>query len=91
MRNILITLGLVFTQLYSKLQLVRAEICDIIDEHVTTRQELEQTLNELTREMKFKYFLHSSYHKRTHPTKTYSYVLHTHMYIDILTQSENLF
>lgn len=73
MRCILITLGLVFTQLYSKLQLVRAEIGDIIDEHVTTRQELEQTLNELTREMKFKYFLHSSHHKRTHPTKTYSY------------------
>ncbi|XP_026880523.2 kinesin family member 3Cb [Electrophorus electricus] len=41
-------------KLYSKLQLVRSEIGDIIDEHVTTRQELEQTLNELTREMKFK-------------------------------------
>ncbi|GAA6108738.1 kinesin family member 3Cb isoform X1 [Tachysurus ichikawai] len=41
-------------KLYSKLQLVRAEIADIIDEHVTTRQELEQTLNELTREIKFK-------------------------------------
>ncbi|KAG9268501.1 kinesin family member 3Cb [Astyanax mexicanus] len=41
-------------KLYSKLQLVRAEIVDISDEHVTTRQELEQTLNELTREMKFK-------------------------------------
>ncbi|XP_062863309.1 kinesin family member 3Cb [Trichomycterus rosablanca] len=41
-------------KLYSKLQLVRAEMADIIDEHVTTRQELEQTLNELTREMKFK-------------------------------------
>ncbi|XP_053365916.1 kinesin family member 3Cb isoform X2 [Clarias gariepinus] len=41
-------------KLYSKLQVVRAEISDIIDEHVTTRQELEQTLTELTREMKFK-------------------------------------
>ncbi|XP_066530622.1 kinesin family member 3Cb isoform X2 [Hoplias malabaricus] len=41
-------------KLYSKLQMVRAETGDIIDEHVTTRQELEQTLNELTREMKFK-------------------------------------
>ncbi|KAF7704322.1 kinesin family member 3Cb [Silurus meridionalis] len=41
-------------KMYSKLQLVRAEIGDIIDEHVTTRQELEQTLNELTREMKYK-------------------------------------
>lgn len=47
---------LLITQLYSKLQLVRAEMGDITDEHVTTRQELEQTLNELTREMKFKYF-----------------------------------
>uniref|UniRef100_A0A8C2BKU0 Kinesin-like protein n=1 Tax=Cyprinus carpio TaxID=7962 RepID=A0A8C2BKU0_CYPCA len=39
---------------YSKLQLVRSEIGDIINEHVTMRQELEQTMNELTREMKFK-------------------------------------
>ncbi|XP_052009672.1 kinesin-like protein KIF3B [Xyrauchen texanus] len=39
---------------YSKLQLSRSEIGDIINEHVTMRQELEQTLNELTREMKFK-------------------------------------
>ncbi|KTG46185.1 hypothetical protein cypCar_00029477 [Cyprinus carpio] len=41
-------------QFYSKLQLVRSEIGDIINEHVTMRQELEQTMNELTREMKFK-------------------------------------
>ncbi|XP_065144587.1 kinesin family member 3Cb [Paramisgurnus dabryanus] len=39
---------------YSKLQLVRSEIGDIINEHITMRQELEQTMNELTREMKFK-------------------------------------
>ncbi|XP_052475759.1 kinesin-like protein KIF3B [Carassius gibelio] len=39
---------------YSKLQLVRSEIGDVINEHVTMRQELEQTMNELTREMKFK-------------------------------------
>lgn len=41
-------------QLYAKLQLVKAEIGDVIDEHVVTRQELEQTQNELTRELKFK-------------------------------------
>ncbi|XP_030642735.1 kinesin family member 3Cb [Chanos chanos] len=41
-------------KMYAKLQLVRAEMVDIIDEHVTARQELEQTQNELTKEMKFK-------------------------------------
>ncbi|CAJ1074502.1 kinesin family member 3Cb [Xyrichtys novacula] len=44
-------------RLYAKLQLVRAEIKDVIDEHVTTRQELEQTQTELTRELKYKYLL----------------------------------
>ncbi|XP_064783774.1 kinesin-like protein KIF3B [Oncorhynchus masou masou] len=44
-------------RLYAKLQLVKAEIGDVIDEHVVTRQELEQTQNELTRELKFKYLL----------------------------------
>ncbi|XP_034530336.1 kinesin family member 3Cb [Notolabrus celidotus] len=44
-------------RLYTKLQLVRAEIKDVIDEHVTTRQELEQTQTELTRELKYKYLL----------------------------------
>lgn len=41
-------------QLYTRLQLVKTEIGDIIDEHVATRQELEQTQHELIREMKFK-------------------------------------
>ncbi|KAM9354827.1 kinesin family member 3Cb [Pholidichthys leucotaenia] len=42
---------------YAKLQLLKGEMRDIIDEHVTTRQELEQTQNELTRELKYKYLL----------------------------------
>nr|XP_019953603.1 PREDICTED: kinesin-like protein KIF3B [Paralichthys olivaceus] len=44
-------------RIYAKLQLVKAEIKDVIDEHVMTRQELEQTQNELTRELKYKYLL----------------------------------
>ncbi|KAM4625001.1 kinesin family member 3Cb [Polymixia lowei] len=44
-------------RLYTKLQLVKSEIGDVIDEHVITRQELEQTQNELTRELKYKYLL----------------------------------
>ncbi|XP_058472234.1 kinesin-like protein KIF3B isoform X2 [Solea solea] len=44
-------------RIYAKLQLVRAEMRDVIDEHIVTRQELEQTQNELTRELKFKYLL----------------------------------
>uniref|UniRef100_A0A3B5B829 Kinesin-like protein n=1 Tax=Stegastes partitus TaxID=144197 RepID=A0A3B5B829_9TELE len=44
-------------RLYGKLQLLKGEMRDIIDEHVTTRQELEQTQNELTRELKYKYLL----------------------------------
>lgn len=42
-------------QLFSKLQSVKAEIQDAQDEHVKYRQELEQTQNELTRELKLKY------------------------------------
>lgn len=41
-------------QIYAKLQLVKAEMRDVIGEHVTTRQELEQTQTELTRELKYK-------------------------------------
>ncbi|XP_063040320.1 kinesin family member 3Cb isoform X2 [Engraulis encrasicolus] len=41
-------------RLHARLQLVKTEIGDIIDEHVATRQELEQTQHELIREMKFK-------------------------------------
>ncbi|KAI5617039.1 kinesin-like protein KIF3C [Silurus asotus] len=44
-------------KLYAKLQSVKAEIQDVNDEHVRTRQELEQTQNELTRELKFKYLI----------------------------------
>ncbi|XP_033497786.1 kinesin-like protein KIF3B [Epinephelus lanceolatus] len=44
-------------RLYAKLQLVKAEMRDVIDEHVITRQELEQTQTELTRELKYKYLL----------------------------------
>ncbi|XP_066562895.1 kinesin-like protein KIF3C [Amia ocellicauda] len=44
-------------KLYSKLQAVKADIQDLHDEHVRTRQDLEQTQNELTRELKFKYLI----------------------------------
>ncbi|CAK6977288.1 kinesin-like protein KIF3C [Scomber scombrus] len=44
-------------KLYAKLQCIKAEIQDVNDEHVRSRQELEQTQNELTRELKFKYLI----------------------------------
>uniref|UniRef100_A0A8C1GVZ9 Kinesin-like protein n=1 Tax=Cyprinus carpio TaxID=7962 RepID=A0A8C1GVZ9_CYPCA len=44
-------------QLFSKLQSVKAEIQDAHDEHVNYRQELEQTQNELTRELKLKHLI----------------------------------
>ncbi|XP_041828372.1 kinesin-like protein KIF3B isoform X2 [Melanotaenia boesemani] len=44
-------------RLYSKLQQLKGEMSDIIDEHVTTRQELEEAQNELMRELKYKYLL----------------------------------
>ncbi|XP_053701125.1 kinesin-like protein KIF3B isoform X1 [Synchiropus splendidus] len=44
-------------QLYAKLQMVKAEMRDVVDEHVVTRQELEETQTELTRELKYKYLL----------------------------------
>ncbi|KAL4630577.1 kinesin-like protein KIF3C [Arapaima gigas] len=46
-----------FKKLFAKLQSVKAEIQDANDEHVRARQELEQTQNELTRELKFKYLI----------------------------------
>ncbi|KAF5900348.1 kinesin-like protein KIF3C isoform X1, partial [Clarias magur] len=46
-----------YKKLYAKLQSVKSEIQDVNDEHVRTRQELEQTQNELTRELKFKYLI----------------------------------
>ncbi|XP_078730422.1 kinesin-like protein KIF3B isoform X2 [Lampetra fluviatilis] len=42
-------------KLFAKLQSVKAETQDVQDEHVKERQELEQTQNELTRELKLKY------------------------------------
>ncbi|XP_051515879.1 kinesin-like protein KIF3B isoform X2 [Myxocyprinus asiaticus] len=44
-------------KLFSKLQSVKAEIQDAQDEHVKYRQELEQTQNELTRELKLKHVI----------------------------------
>ncbi|XP_003971969.1 kinesin-like protein KIF3C isoform X2 [Takifugu rubripes] len=44
-------------KLYAKLQCIKAEIQDVNDEHVRSRQELEQIQNELTRELKFKYLI----------------------------------
>lgn len=44
----------VSVQLFAKLQLVKAEMRDIVGEHVTARQELEETQAELTRELKYK-------------------------------------
>ncbi|ELT91901.1 hypothetical protein CAPTEDRAFT_165042 [Capitella teleta] len=41
-------------KLYAKLQVTRQEIIDLQEEHVKERQELEQTQNELTREIKLK-------------------------------------
>ncbi|KAK7907562.1 hypothetical protein WMY93_016174 [Mugilogobius chulae] len=44
-------------KLYAKLQCIKTEIKDVNDEHVRSRQELEQTQNQLTRELKFKYLI----------------------------------
>ncbi|XP_051510408.1 kinesin-like protein KIF3C [Myxocyprinus asiaticus] len=44
-------------KLYAKLQSLKADIQDVNDEHVRSRQELEQSQNELTRELKFKYLI----------------------------------
>uniref|UniRef100_A0A1A8IKR9 Kinesin-like protein n=1 Tax=Nothobranchius kuhntae TaxID=321403 RepID=A0A1A8IKR9_NOTKU len=44
-------------KLFSKLQAVKAEIQDIQEEHIKERQDLEQTQNELTRELKLKYLI----------------------------------
>uniref|UniRef100_A0A8D2ZF76 Kinesin-like protein n=1 Tax=Scophthalmus maximus TaxID=52904 RepID=A0A8D2ZF76_SCOMX len=41
-------------KLFAKLQAVKAEIHDIQEEHIKERQELEQTQNELTRDLKLK-------------------------------------
>uniref|UniRef100_A0A1A8FJL4 Kinesin-like protein n=4 Tax=Nothobranchius korthausae TaxID=1143690 RepID=A0A1A8FJL4_9TELE len=44
-------------KLFSKLQAVKAEIQDIQEEHIKERQDLEQTQNELTRELKLKHLI----------------------------------
>lgn len=44
-------------KLFTKLQLVKQEIQDLQEEHSRERQELEQTQNELTRELKLKYLI----------------------------------
>ncbi|XP_029470588.1 kinesin-like protein KIF3B isoform X4 [Rhinatrema bivittatum] len=52
-------------KLFSKLQAVKAEIQDLQEEHIKERQELEQTQNELTRELKLKILytdIHCEYH-----------------------------
>ncbi|KAK7940425.1 hypothetical protein WMY93_003751 [Mugilogobius chulae] len=41
-------------RLFARVQAVKVEMKDIVDEHVTNRQELEQTQLELTRELKYK-------------------------------------
>lgn len=42
------------TQLYAKLQAVKAEIQDQHDEYIRVRQDLEEAQNEQTRELKLK-------------------------------------
>nr|XP_061801997.1 kinesin-like protein KIF3B [Nerophis lumbriciformis] len=42
------------TKLLGKLEALKAEIHDIQEAHITTRQQLEQTQNELTRDLKLK-------------------------------------
>ncbi|XP_051001002.1 kinesin-like protein KIF3B [Acomys russatus] len=44
-------------KLFSKLQAVKAEIHDLQEGHIKERQELEQTQNELTRELKLKHLI----------------------------------
>uniref|UniRef100_H2ZYC9 Kinesin family member 3C n=1 Tax=Latimeria chalumnae TaxID=7897 RepID=H2ZYC9_LATCH len=48
---------LILFQLYAKLQSVKAEIQDQHDEYVRVRQDLEQTQNEQTRELKLRYLI----------------------------------
>ncbi len=43
---------------------MKAEIQDAQDEHVKYRQELEQTQNELTRELKLKYVSHYNHYQK---------------------------
>ena len=47
-----------FFQLFAKLQATKQDIVDLQEEHIHERQELEQTQNELMRELKLKSVLH---------------------------------
>ena len=54
--NLLMRKMIVFIfQLYSRLEATKLEIHDLKEEHVRERQELAQTQDELTRELKLKY------------------------------------
>uniref|UniRef100_A0A8C4SH57 Kinesin-like protein n=1 Tax=Erpetoichthys calabaricus TaxID=27687 RepID=A0A8C4SH57_ERPCA len=44
-------------KLFAKLQAVKAEIQDVQEDHIKERQELEQTQNELTRDLKLKHLI----------------------------------
>lgn len=44
-------------KLFAKLQAVKAEIHDVQEAHIVERQELEQTQNELTRDLKLKHLI----------------------------------
>ncbi|XP_010891510.2 kinesin-like protein KIF3B [Esox lucius] len=44
-------------KLFAKLQAVKQEISDVQEEHIKERQNLEQTQNELTRELKLKHLI----------------------------------
>ncbi|XP_071391266.1 kinesin-like protein KIF3B [Centroberyx affinis] len=44
-------------KLFAKLQAVKSEIHDVQEAHINERQELEQTQNELTRELKLKHLI----------------------------------
>ena len=55
-----------YFQLFAKLQATKQEIQDLQEEHVKERQELEQTQNELTRELKLKLvFMKTIFHATT--------------------------
>ena len=54
-------------QLFAKLQATKQEIQDLQEEHVGERQELEQTQNELTRELKLKSVLYTIHSVRDVP------------------------
>lgn len=49
------TSDFVSSQLFAKLQAVKTEIYEVQELHIKERQELEQTQNELTRDLKLKY------------------------------------